>query len=431
MTRPLRVFISHSSHDKPAVRELYQNLRAETWLAPWLDEEELYPGQDWNLEIEKAVEASDVIVVCLSKNTVNGDGFAPGYAQREIRLALDTADYKPEGSLFIIPVRLEECAIPKRLLRWQYANYFEGQREREFQRLLVSLKKLADLGGDAAPEPNIGGSPAHIEVPTLVAQRPAQVGFSQQGKPVFIPSKQTLSNGMDFVRVPAGKFLMGSPEDNKDAHRDEMPQHTVDIPYDYWIARFLVTNEQFDVYVKDKGIKHPMNSWDDKKDHPVRYISWIAAMAYCQWLNILYKAELPAGTALRLPTEAEWEKAARGTKGHEFPWGDEFDKDRCNSSESDIRDTTPVGLYSPQGDSPYGCADMTGNVWEWTHSLRGDYPYRMDDGREDNVAKGFRTLRGGSFIDHVRELRTACRGDHIFLNLINNRGFRVVIAPSL
>jgi hypothetical protein len=140
MPRPLRVFLCHSSNDKPTVRELYQKLRAEVWIEPWLDEEELYPGQDWNMEIEKAVEASDAIIVCLSKGSITKEG----YVQRELKTVLDFADYKPEGTLYIIPVRLEECDPPRRLRAWQYADYFEGQRERAFQRLLVSLKRRAD-----------------------------------------------------------------------------------------------------------------------------------------------------------------------------------------------------------------------------------------------------------------------------------------------
>ena len=140
MPRPLRVFLCHSSNDKPAVRELYQKLSAETWIQPWLDEEELYPGQDWNMEIEKAVEAADAILVCLSKGSITKEG----YVQRELRSVLDFADYKPEGTLYIIPVRLEECEPPRRLRTWQYADYFEGQRDRAFQRLLVSLKRRTD-----------------------------------------------------------------------------------------------------------------------------------------------------------------------------------------------------------------------------------------------------------------------------------------------
>jgi DNA segregation ATPase FtsK/SpoIIIE-like protein len=137
--RPLRVFLCHSSNDKPAVRELYQKLRAEAWIEPWLDEEELYPGQDWNMEIEKAVEDADAIIVCLSKGSITKEG----YVQRELRIVLDFADYKPEGTIYLLPVRLEECDPPRRLRPWQYADYFEGQRERGIQRLLVSLKKRA------------------------------------------------------------------------------------------------------------------------------------------------------------------------------------------------------------------------------------------------------------------------------------------------
>src|SRR5215510_14422459 len=138
--RPLRVFLCHSSNDKPVVRELYQKLRAEEWIQPWLDGEELYPGQDWNYEIEKAVETADTILVCLTKGSITKEG----YVQRELRIVLDYADYKPEGTLYIFPVRLEECELPRRLRTWQYADYFEGQRDRAFQRLLFSLKRRAD-----------------------------------------------------------------------------------------------------------------------------------------------------------------------------------------------------------------------------------------------------------------------------------------------
>lgn len=136
-SRPLRVFLCHSSDDKPTVRELYSLLASEGWIDAWLDEEKIYPGQDWNYEIEKAVKDADVILVCLTKKSVNKEG----YVQRELRIILDLADYKPEGTLYIIPVRLEECEPPKRIRRWQYANYFpKSQQQIAYQRLLQSLK---------------------------------------------------------------------------------------------------------------------------------------------------------------------------------------------------------------------------------------------------------------------------------------------------
>ena len=413
--RPLRVFLCHSSNDKPAVRELYQKLRAETWLQPWLDEEELYPGQDWNFEIEKAVEAADVIIVCLSKGSTTKEG----YVQREIRISLDYADYKPEGTLYIIPVRLEECEPPRRLRSWQYADYFEGQRERAFQRLLVSLKRrIESLELKFDERRSQKEDKAKEKKPVIERPKPAEV--------VTPLNKIILSNSMELMRVPAGRFVMGSTKENELALDGERPQHIVDIPYDYFMARFPVTNELYNAYVKTKGIKHPVNGLE--KDHPVTGIKWTNAMQYCEWLNSLLKNELPSGLILRLPTEAEWEKAARGTDGREFPWGNQFDKNKCNSSEDGRNGTTPVGLYSSHGDSPYGCGDMAGNVWEWTHSLQKKYPYKTDDGREDEKASGARVLRGGSFGRSVRDARCAYRLVYGigFLNVI---GFRVVASP--
>jgi hypothetical protein len=161
--RPLRVFLCHSSNDKPAVRELYQKLRAEPWIQPWLDEEELYPGQDWNMEIEKAVEAADAIIVCLSKGSITKEG----YVQRELRIVLDFADYKPEGTIYILPVRLEECEPPRRLRAWQYADYFEGQRDKAFQRLSISLSKRANSLGISLPFSEAVGEKKETMLPKL------------------------------------------------------------------------------------------------------------------------------------------------------------------------------------------------------------------------------------------------------------------------
>lgn len=104
-TRKLRVFLCHSSQDKPIVRELYQRLSAEGWIDPWLDEEKLLPGQNWEMEIEKTVESTDSVIVCLSTNSVNKEG----YIQKEIRKVLDISAQKPDGTIFVIPLRLDDC----------------------------------------------------------------------------------------------------------------------------------------------------------------------------------------------------------------------------------------------------------------------------------------------------------------------------------
>lgn len=141
-SRPLRVFLCHSSGDKPIVRDLYQKLIAEGWIDVWLDEQKLLPGMDWNLEIEKAVEASDVIMVCLSSNSVTKEG----YVQRELRYVLDIALEKPEGTIFVIPLRLDNCEPPRRLRAWHYVDYFpENLRPWAYQRILESFKVRAGL----------------------------------------------------------------------------------------------------------------------------------------------------------------------------------------------------------------------------------------------------------------------------------------------
>jgi hypothetical protein len=140
---PLRVFLCHSSGDKEAVRGLYKRLREEGF-EPWLDEENLEVGREWEREIPKAVRDSDVVIVCLSRDSVN----KKGYVQREIKFALDVADEQPEGTVFIIPLRLEECDVPDRLNRWQWVDL---HHERGYERLVKALReRTKSLGASSA-----------------------------------------------------------------------------------------------------------------------------------------------------------------------------------------------------------------------------------------------------------------------------------------
>jgi formylglycine-generating enzyme required for sulfatase activity len=228
------------------------------------------------------------------------------------------------------------------------------------------------------------------------------------------------SDGSDMVYVPAGPFWMGSEESDPDADDDEKPQHEVTLDA-FWIDRTELTNGQYRRCVDDGTCSPPSSSRSYTRDsyygasefddHPVIYVNWERANAYCAW----------AGK--RLPTEAEWEKAARGADGGIYPWGNEFDCARGNfDDETQVDgyvvpggldcdgyvDTAPVGSY-PGGESPYGAWDMAGNVWEWTASLYEPYPYDREDGREDQEADGRRVLRGGSW-DYVQwYLRAALR----------------------
>jgi hypothetical protein len=141
--RSLRVFLCHSSDDKPVVRDLYRCLIADN-VDAWLDEEKLVPGDDWNLEITRAVRNSDVVIVCLSRNSVN----KVGYVQKELRQALDISDEQPEGKAFLIPLKLDECDVPDRLRRYQWVEFF---REDGYKRLIRALQRRAKEGGLAVP----------------------------------------------------------------------------------------------------------------------------------------------------------------------------------------------------------------------------------------------------------------------------------------
>jgi hypothetical protein len=134
--RPLRIFLCHSSGDKPIVRELYKRLKKVEGIAPWFDEEDLLPGQDWQQEIRNAVRNCDIVIVCLSRSSIN----KVGYVQKEIKFALDVAEEQPEGTIFLIPLRLEECDTPDRLTHLHWVNYFE---ERGFDKLMKAVEVRA------------------------------------------------------------------------------------------------------------------------------------------------------------------------------------------------------------------------------------------------------------------------------------------------
>jgi proteasome lid subunit RPN8/RPN11 len=135
IARRLRIFLCHASADKPAVRDLHDQLQKEGF-DPWLDEENLLAGQDWDQEITKAVRKSDIVIICLSQTSIT----KAGYIQKEIRFALDVADEQPEGTIFLIPLKLEECEVPGRLSKWQWVKLFE---EKGYEQLVKALKHRA------------------------------------------------------------------------------------------------------------------------------------------------------------------------------------------------------------------------------------------------------------------------------------------------
>jgi len=278
---------------------------------------------------------------------------------------------------------------------------------------------------------------------------------------------------IDWVHIPEGAFLMGSADSDKDAFNDEKPQHPVVLP-GFWISRYPITNAQFAPFVeKWKGYENPdywtKSGWawrggedldlsgisykeirevyktqqkmrpEAKRRQPIYWtdspwnipnrpvvgVAWYEAHAYAQWLQHIYRQDnnfLPEGgnpeSVITLPSEAEWEKAIRGTQGSIYPWGDTWRPDAANVSETDLGTTSPVGIF-PQGRSKaFGLLDGTGNVWEWTRSLWSkdfldtDFPYPydpQDPAREDIHSDQLRVVRGGSFYSYQNYARCAIR----------------------
>ncbi|GAB4545841.1 MAG: hypothetical protein Fur002_20320 [Anaerolineales bacterium] len=534
--RPLKVFLCHAHADRDAVRALYARLTKDG-VDAWLDKANILPGQDWELEIRKAVREADVVVVCLSKQFNQA-----GFRQKEVRLALDTAMEKPEGEIFIIPARLEECDNLESLRKWHWVDLFEDDG---YEMLMRAFRARADRIGavlqkktwlpapsvtrtpikppakEPAQKPQTSQPPSSVPPPrdqqiadynearalqhagklTEAAALYAKVGeyrdaplrlrklrlYLEAGRwmnegsadkderpepwlqaracleellsldqqfldaparletvnrwialpdtygdlldaldrddwaqalPLFEQIRRVKANyqrtqilferawpqmvqagamtivaqdGKEMVYVPAGEFLMGS-ETGGD---DEKPPHRVYLDA-FYIDRYPVTNAEYKKFVEAAGRKPPSH-WENgkippgKETHPVVNVSWHDAAAYAAW----------AGK--RLPTEAEWEKAASWdplkNEKRVYPWGDRFDAALCNSRESSLGGTTPVGKYSPQGDSPYGAADMAGNVWEWCADWYDSGYYKNSPKQNPQGPKSgqYRVLRGGSW----------------------------------
>ncbi len=293
---------------------------------------------------------------------------------------------------------------------------------------------------------------------------------------------------IDWVEVPDGIFTMGSAKEDRDALSWERPQHEVSLDR-FWIGRYPVTNAQYRLFCEGEGYDNraywtdagwewlqgaeidvsgypeewrerfrewfagrPQEKrrqpffWDDEKlaapSRPVVGVTWFEAVAFCRWLTARLRAQdgpvLPGigGVVnVTLPSEAQWEKAARGESKRIWPWGDEFSPGDCNSEEVELGQPSPVGMF-PKNRSSVGVEDMAGSVWEWNSTVWGrswdkpefSYPYVADDGREGESSPALRVVRGGSCYNGKPHVRCASRfrdGPESFNDFI---GFRVVLS---
>jgi formylglycine-generating enzyme required for sulfatase activity len=279
----------------------------------------------------------------------------------------------------------------------------------------VLTNKETLLPTNTVPAPTATLSPTATSKPSVATSRPVPlvaVATIEPTPSLGIGSTMlSEQDGMTLVYVPAGEFLMGSADSDVEASSHEKPQHTVTLDA-FWIDRTEVTKDQYQKCMAAGECAAPICSVTDLGDHPVVCVSWQDAATYCAW----------AGR--RLPTEAEWEKAARGTDGRKFPWGNNavaenllnFCDSNCTSSGKDnsvndgYGETAPVGHY-PAGASPYGALDMAGNVCEWVADGYDEKYYASSPAQNPKGPDSgqYRVLRGGSLSDGQWYVRAAVR----------------------
>ncbi len=422
MAQP-KIFISYNRKDRDITQRIVSDLN-KAGAEVWVDTDGIQSG-NFMQAIDQALIKCNWMVLVLSPNALDSKAVV-----EEVYSALRRVQ---QGYMkAVIPILVAPCVPGSIPPQWDVLQRYDATQdyaaalagvvravglspvaehttEEQFRRVvkdvLQSQQELFEL--------------LHSVAPTLPRQYPqalADLGFIAY-----------TDNGIEYIlpplcQVPAGTFLMGSKSiHDKGAQEKEKPQQIVTLPA-YQIGRFPVTVAEYACFVH-QGHRE-LFDWREQAgriDHPATYVSLSDAVAYANWLTGL------TGELWELPTEAEWEKAARGANGHIYPWGDTFDERRCNVRESGIFATTSVGRY-PSGASPYGVEDMAGNVCEWTRSRYLPYPYRRETEQKDFGSPDDRVVRGGSWDDDAVRVRSAFR-DHMWPGeLSDHLGFRLVRA---
>ncbi|TAH51040.1 MAG: TIR domain-containing protein [Chloroflexota bacterium] len=423
---PPRFFITHSHKDNDFVARLASDLRQAGFVG-FLDIYSLKPGDLISLEISRGLEACDFYLPVLSYAAL-----ASPWCEIEIHTALtlrNTPDRR--GRPRIIPILIEDCyksmdAIMRALLHMRFYDDYDAN----LRALIQTVQSVSNV----------------TQQPPLPLPK------------IEIPARITNKAGQEMLLIPAGEFLMGTSDvearqviqqygkDWEKWVKDEQPQHTVYLDA-FYISRYPVTNAEYKKFVDAAKRDVPFSkeswatvyNWDkqkrtypaDKANHPVVLVNWNDAVAYCNWLSEqTLDKETGKQVKFRLPTEAEWEKAASWDDAKKikrvYPWEGAFNKNKCNTSESRIGGTTPVGKYSPLGDSMYGVGDMAGNVWEWCADWYDENFYKTaprENPRNDSPSQ-YRSLRGGAWYSGSDFARCASRSRGHPDDLGNYVGFR-------
>jgi hypothetical protein len=418
MSRP-RIFLSHCPADALFCRALADDLRA-AGADVWYDERDL-GWDELRRTLDQELPTRPYFVAILTPEAITSERVSLAV---DITLELLRTREVREA----VAVMARPCHVPPPLAGFRRLDATAG-----IESIRAGLFAAVGLNAEVAADPSAGvalvpaGRPATAPpgawTPTALPQRLTQLGYSgwRIGEvDLIVPPVRS---------VPAGAFTMGGDEDAA-----EQPIHTVTLP-PYAIALYPVIVAEYACFVSSGHALPPdlgRVTWEaqfTRLDHPVVNVSWHDAVAYAAWLSRW------TGQPWRLATEAEWEKAARwdpaARTARAYPWGDAFESARCNTRESTLGTTTPVGTY-PNGASPCGAQDMAGNVREWTSSLFDAYPYDPADGREQIDVIGDRVQRGGSWFGFGNDARAAQRDWHAPDEVSPVVGFRLALsAPPL
>lgn len=466
-----RIFLAHASEDKARVQQLYNQLKKRGF-SPWLDSTDLIPGQNWEIEIPKAIKRASVCLVCLSKNSVAKEG----YVQREFRYALLAYAELPPESIYLIPVRLDDCEVPDlripdlelKLRSIHWVDLFEMAG---FEHLVSAIEKAVEptkryqsLSKDS-PDPT-----AEIESPRLprLRQKPviitalivagAAALFEFSGSPLLdgltdikddrtpkwedtaVPNYQKTETQLfdspvltknvkagsepfdvfrdcdhcpEMVMLPEGTFLIGSPFDETGRDDDEGPQQEVTIGAAFAIGKTEVTFEEYDRFAVSTEQEKPNDHFGRGRGKvPVFNVTWYDARAYCRWLGEQTRE------TYRLPSEAEWEYAARAGTTEQFSFGKAITSEQVNYNGDRPYDGHKKELFRsepvPAGSLPanaWGLHEMHGNVSEWVQDwYHSNYEGAPSDGGAWNLPSGNeRVLRGGSWLSAAEDVRAAAR----------------------
>lgn len=384
---PQKIFFCHASTDYALAKQITTDLKRlghDVFITP----DSIAPGEKWVPAISRGLEECGLFIVLLTPRAI-----ASGWVNHEVNIAIDLAT-KGLAKLWFLDT--EPCQPPILWRQWQWI-WFRETYAHNWAALEIFLEKKILQQHVRV----VSSSLTHSQLP----EHPKQYTDSQ--------------TGLEFVCIPEGAFIYSEGETEKRLHLSR-----------YWICKTPVTQQAYQLFI-EANRRYPVPfvgeewaqpyNWDQQKrrfppnktDHPVVQVSWHDAMAFCVWAG------------MNLPTEQQWEKAARGTDGRIYPWSNELPTiELCNINRN-IGGTTPVKTYWPRGNSPYGCLDMSGNVWEWCLNKYAT----PEDIAIDQTDAG-RVLRGGSWMDPQDNVRTTFRGydwPDLRFNLV---GFRPVLRQA-